>query len=115
MPGSAISRTHASRTGGIFDFENKKLQIESLEIETQHPEFWNEPERAQKLMRQLNDLKDGIEPWETLEHESAENLEMAQLLKEEGTEDSEDAEAIAALAARQPSATILASSKFRPF
>lgn len=91
------SRTPASKTGGFFDFEGKKQQIESLEIETQHPEFWNEAERAQKLMRQLNDLKAGIEPWETLESEATENLEMAELLKEEGQEDSEDAEALSAL------------------
>lgn len=62
-------------------------------MESQHPEFWNDQERAQKTMREINDLKAMIEPWEAIEADIDENLEMAQLLREEGAGDSEDAAA----------------------
>ncbi|MDK2972586.1 MAG: peptide chain release factor 2 [Candidatus Sumerlaeota bacterium] len=68
-----------------------------MEMETQHPGFWDDQERAQKTMRQINELKEMIEPWEALEAEIAENIELAQLLKEEGQADSPDAESLAGL------------------
>lgn len=69
-----------------------------MEIEVQHPDFWNSAEEAQKTMRQLNELKQMVEPWEKLESEAVEALEMAELLKDDGAaDDSDDAQGIASL------------------
>jgi peptide chain release factor 2 len=69
-----------------------KQQIESLEVETQHPSFWGDQERAQQTLRKLNDLKQSVEPWEQVESEISDNLELAQMLRDEGAEDGEDAQ-----------------------
>lgn len=49
-------------------------------------------------MKKINLLKGRVEPWEALEQEIDENLEMAELLKEEGHEQGEDADAIGEMA-----------------
>lgn len=46
----------------------------------------------------MNELKQLVEPWEKLESEAADNLELAALLKEEGQADSDDARALGELA-----------------
>ncbi|MBX3730481.1 MAG: peptide chain release factor 2 [Candidatus Sumerlaeia bacterium] len=84
--------------GGIFDVDALKQQIGSMEMETQHPTFWNDADRARKTMRQLDELKETVEPWEALEAEIVENLELARLLKEEGQSESEDAQTLGQLA-----------------
>lgn len=68
-----------------------------MEVETQHPEFWSDQDKAQATMRQINDLKAAVDPWIALEGEVAENLEMAELLKEDGQEESGDAQVLAEL------------------
>lgn len=75
-----------------------KSRIESISIEVQHPDFWNDPERAQKTMRHLNELKQTVEPWEKLEAEIIDGLEMAELLKADGArDDSDDVRGLASL------------------
>jgi len=49
-------------------------------------------------MRKINELKQLIEPWITLEQETKDSLEMAELLKEEGQAESEDATTLGELA-----------------
>lgn len=66
-------------------------------MESQHPDFWNNQERAQKTMREINDLKDMITPWIDLEAEITENLEMAGMLREDGAAESDDARALGEL------------------
>lgn len=85
------SRAPASATGGIFNYDALKSEIDALEGQSQSPEFWNDAEHAQTIMKKINALKMRVEPWEELEHEVRENLEMADLLKEEGETDGDDA------------------------
>jgi len=37
------------RSGGIFDFDVKKEQLDEIQRELEQPNVWNNPERAQKL------------------------------------------------------------------
>ncbi len=58
------------RSGGIFDYDAKRERLEEVERELEHPDVWNNPERAQALGRErsmldktvngLRDLKDGL-------------------------------------------------------
>jgi peptide chain release factor 2 len=68
-----------------------KSEIAALEGQTQSPNFWDDADHAQGMMKKLNTLKARVEPWEGLEKEVVDNLEMAELLKSEGMEDSPDA------------------------
>ncbi len=43
--------------GGIFDYGNRKKQLEDLEQQTVQPEFWNDSTRAEKTMREIRGLK----------------------------------------------------------
>ncbi len=78
-------------TGSIFNYDAIKSEIEALEGQTQSPGFWDDPDHAQAVMQKLTTLRGRVEPWEELEHEVEESLEMAQLLKEEGEEQGDDA------------------------
>lgn len=84
-----------SATGSIFNYDAIKSEIEALEGQTQSPAFWDDSEHAQEVMKKINSLKARMEPWEKLEQDVNDNLELADLLKSEGMEESEDAAAIA--------------------
>ena len=38
-----------SRSGGIFDYDQKKERLEEVNRELESPDVWNQPERAQAL------------------------------------------------------------------
>ena len=58
------------RSGGIFDYDAKRERLEEVERELEHPDVWNNSERAQALGRErsmldktvngIRDLKDGL-------------------------------------------------------
>ncbi|HID07174.1 MAG TPA: PCRF domain-containing protein [Armatimonadetes bacterium] len=70
-----------------FDLAVKRQQVAQLEEQTQHPDLWSDPERAQKLLRRISSLHAEIEPWETLERRLREIAELAELAASEGDED----------------------------
>lgn len=43
--------------GGIFDVENKIIQIEEAELKTQAPDFWNNPKAAENQLKNIAALK----------------------------------------------------------
>lgn len=56
------------RQGGFFDTPAIREQIAHLENKSVAPDFWDNPDDAQRMMQELNDLKDGLsqcESWET--------------------------------------------------
>ncbi|WP_423799661.1 peptide chain release factor 2 [Neobacillus sp. SAB-20_R2A] len=68
---------------GSLDLENKEARIAELEDEMLHPDFWNDQEKAQKVISEANGLKDQVHEFYEL-HESFENLEVTyELVKEE--------------------------------
>ena len=42
------------RSGGIFDYDKRKVRIIELTEKTQDPEFWNDPSSAQAIMKQMD-------------------------------------------------------------
>ena len=65
--------------GGGFDVAGKLQRIEVLEAEAGEPGFWNTPERAQKIMRDIAELRSGVEQWEHTArrlHDTRELLEL---------------------------------------
>src|SRR5699024_6776562 len=73
--------------GGLFDLAAKKKRIEELELNMTAPGFWDDPNNAQKVIDEVNDLKATVNGFEAL-HERLENLEVSyELVKEENDEE----------------------------
>jgi peptide chain release factor 2 len=47
--------------GAIFDAPQKKVELEKLEAEINNPDFWNQPERSQRVMQQRKRLEEAIQ------------------------------------------------------
>ena len=46
--------------GAIFDPRGKKAQIDKLELQINDPDFWNQPEKSQKVMQDRKRLEDSL-------------------------------------------------------
>ena len=57
----------------------KAERIDQMEQAASQPNFWDNPEDAQKLMQKMSKLKATIEPWQKISQHIAETLELAEL------------------------------------
>lgn len=73
--------------GGHFDCDQKQTEIESLEIQTNKNDFWNNREEAEEIIGKINDLKKVIEPLINLKESIQSNLEIIELLELENDEE----------------------------
>ena len=55
------SRVASTSSGGIFDLAQKRARVEELDAISQAPGFWDNPDKAQKLMQERGDLADTVE------------------------------------------------------
>ena len=46
--------------GGIFDYDTRKKDLEELELVTAQPDFWSNPEEAEKTMKKIQGLNPGL-------------------------------------------------------
>jgi peptide chain release factor 2 len=76
------------RSGGIFDYDKRKVTVIELTERTQDPQFWNNPEKAQEVMRNLDEERSLIEAWDEL-NELRESIQVFRQFMDEG-EDVED-------------------------
>jgi peptide chain release factor 2 len=51
------------RSGGIFDVDNKELQLVELQKQTEASGFWNDNVSAQKVMQQISSHKEWVDAW----------------------------------------------------
>jgi peptide chain release factor 2 len=72
-----------TRSGGIFDYDKRKVRIIELQEQTQDPEFWNDPSQAQVVMRRLDQEKDLVGRWDELD-ELRESIRVYLQFLEEG-------------------------------
>lgn len=79
----------------IFDRPGSQKEIENLEARAALPEFWNDPSDAQATLQKLNQMKETLAPFQSLESRLDDLDVMTELLSEE---DAEDAVAEAELA-----------------
>lgn len=54
------------RSGGTFDYDKRKVRIIELTDQTQAPDFWNDPDKAQNIMKELGQEKSLVEGWDEL-------------------------------------------------
>ena len=70
----------------LFDLASKKDEIQKYEEEINKQEFWDDNERAQKILQKNNDLKAVVEEYEGLQ----EDLEEIEVLIELGLEENDE-------------------------
>jgi peptide chain release factor 2 len=63
----------------IFDFAKKKSELEQLEKQAEDPALWDDPSRAQQLMKKLANLREEVQEWEKLKKRIADLLDLAQM------------------------------------
>ncbi len=72
--------------GGNFDLDNKLKIINDLEKETTKPHFWNNREKSEKTIKEINSLKNETEEIISIKNEIESNLELIKLLDAEPDE-----------------------------
>ncbi|MBO5292072.1 MAG: peptide chain release factor 2 [Lachnospiraceae bacterium] len=81
--------TPLAEVGIHFDLANKSKRIEELEMEMEAPNFWDDPDRSNRLMKELKNLKDTVETYEGLETQYQDMMELIQMGYEEEPEEAE--------------------------
>ena len=67
--------------GGHFDIDSKKEEIKRLEKETENPNFWNNKNEAEELLKNINSLKDLVNQVESVKKEIESNIDVLNLLE----------------------------------
>lgn len=91
-------RNSLTLLGQRMDIETAPHRLEEFNARVEDPDLWNDPEKAQKLMRDRQILVDKIKQYETIKQGVDDNAELIELGEMEGDEEVV-AEAEAALAA----------------
>jgi len=73
------------RSGGIFDYDQRKVKIMELQEQTQDPNFWDDPDEARKIMKRLDHEKNMVGSWNDLD-ELRDSIQVYQQFLEEGEE-----------------------------
>ncbi|MCP9755236.1 peptide chain release factor 2 [Lacihabitans sp. CCS-44] len=60
-------RARVSALRGIFDYDNRKEKLGDLENQQAQPEFWNDSDHAQKIVKEIQTLKNWTEYYEEAE------------------------------------------------
>ncbi len=77
------TRSDSSNSGGPFDLDLKKEQIENYEVKMSDPNFWDDNEKAQAVIGEMNAIKTVVEHFEGLENECQDLVDMLEILEEE--------------------------------
>jgi len=71
------------RSGGIFDYDKRKVTIIEIQEKTQDPDFWNDPASAQIVMQDLDFEKEIVAKWDEL-NELRDSIQVYRQFLEEG-------------------------------
>lgn len=77
--------------GGIFDYAQKKIEIENEEEKTLLPDFWNDPKKAEIVLKEIRSKKVWTDSYEQISA-SCDDLETLQEFQEMGECDPEEVE-----------------------
>jgi len=76
-------RSESRVSGGIFEIDAKYAEREQLERQINREDLWDDPKRAQELMRQRSTLQETIGHWENLQKHLDEQALMLELAEAE--------------------------------
>lgn len=64
------------QSGGVFDIPGKSERIKELETRIQQPDFWDDPQSAQKVMQELSSLREKVEEWDAIGRRAHDALDL---------------------------------------
>ncbi|HVV34164.1 MAG TPA: peptide chain release factor 2 [Vitreimonas sp.] len=67
-----------------LDWDRAQVRLDELNALSERADFWNDPEKAQKLMRERNKLDAGVRAILSIERELRDSLELAEMAEAEG-------------------------------
>ncbi|QYK43291.1 MAG: peptide chain release factor 2 [Paracoccaceae bacterium] len=70
-----------------MDMETAQHRLEEFDAMIEAPDLWNDPAKAQKLMRERQELLDALSTWRLLDSGLRDNLELIELGEAEGEAD----------------------------
>ncbi|WP_115336458.1 peptide chain release factor 2 [Pannonibacter phragmitetus] len=70
-----------------LDWDHALVRLDELNALSEDPAMWNDPSKAQKLMRERQQLEDGITGVRRLESDLADNIELIELGSADGDKD----------------------------
>jgi len=73
--------------GGVFDVDGKQKRVEELNKVTSQPEFWNDAEKAQSILKEQAALKGVIDSWEKHKSDLEEARFFLDVAKDEKSEE----------------------------
>jgi peptide chain release factor 2 len=76
-------RSGSRAFGGIFEIDAKCRERAQLESQINREDLWQDPKRAQELMRQRSSLQETIDHWESLRRQLEEQALMLELAEAE--------------------------------
>ena len=76
--------------GGDFDVPKKKDEITKLQKETEKDDFWNDRENAEKVIKELNSIKELVDFIEEIKKEIIDNKDLLEILEIEDDPNSEE-------------------------
>ncbi|MGM0737638.1 MAG: peptide chain release factor 2 [Bacteroidota bacterium] len=82
-----LQRVEALRR--YLDYDQRKERISELEFQAQQPDFWDDSDKAQKLMRDLTHEKSWVTQWDKLD-ERRQNIQLFREILEEGDDVSDE-------------------------
>ena len=71
------------QSGGDFDFPAKQARIEKLENQTAQPDFWDDQQRAQRIMRELSALQAIVSRWDEFYAQASDALALCELAEDD--------------------------------
>ncbi|WP_239615890.1 peptide chain release factor 2 [Cohnella mopanensis] len=71
---------------GSLDLDLKKEQIENYEVKMSDPNFWDDNEKAQAVIGEMNAIKAVVDQFEGLANECQDLMDMLEILEEESDE-----------------------------
>lgn len=73
--------------GGIFDPDRAQARLDELNIQAEDPDLWNDPQKAQKLMRERTRLDGALSSYAKLAQELEDQVELIELGEAEEDEE----------------------------
>ena len=61
------------------DLDSRKNELAAAQKESENPNLWDEPEKAQKLMKKINDLQAEINSWDLLSKKADDVMELSEM------------------------------------
>jgi peptide chain release factor 2 len=109
----SLLKTMKERIDGLMvrlDIASKRERIGQLEAMAGAPDFWNDPEAAQKTMQEMAYLKGEVEKWQSLANRINDALELAQLDDKDLLDDlNHEVEALSVIVERMALQALLSS------